>query len=98
MTNHALSSVYVSYKHEGESKDVVECLKLACEARKIKLTIDQNALRYGESIRGFMRQLGAGKCVIVVLSDGYLKSENCMFELLEIEKNRDIRQRAPHYP
>ena len=34
-----------------------------------------------------MQQIGQGKCVIAVISDSYLKSENCMFELVEIAKN-----------
>jgi internalin A len=80
-------------RHEGESEAVVEHLKHAYESRGITLTLDDGALRYRESIRDFMRQLGAGGCIVVVLSKGYLESKNCMFELLEIEKNRDIRER-----
>ena len=94
MTNSALSSVYVSYRHEGESEAVVERLKHACESRGITLTVDDRALRYRDSIHDFMRRLGAGGCIVVVLSEGYLESKNCMFELLEIEKNRDIRERV----
>ena len=35
----------------------------------------------------FMERLGQGKAIIVVISDKYLKSPNCMFELVEIAKN-----------
>ena len=34
-----------------------------------------------------MRRIGAGKRIIVILSDAYLKSPNCMFELFEIWRN-----------
>jgi hypothetical protein len=94
MKSTTLSSVYVSYRHEVKSKAIVECLKKACESRGITLTVDDRALGYRDSIRDFMRQLGAGGCIVVVLSEDYLKSKNCMFELLEIEKNRDIRDRV----
>jgi len=87
MGNPALSSVYVSYKHEAESDAVVERLTQACEARGIALIVDKRALRYKDSIGDFMREIGAGGCVIVVLGDSYLTSGYCMFELLEIEKN-----------
>jgi hypothetical protein len=40
-----------------------------------------------------MKEIGRGDAIIVVISDKYLKSENCMFELLEIHRNKDIWQR-----
>jgi hypothetical protein len=47
-------------------------------------------LGYKGLIKDFMRQIGRGKCAIAVISDKYLKSENCMFELVEIAKNGDF--------
>jgi hypothetical protein len=43
-----------------------------------------------DSIKNFMRQIGQGKYVVAVISDSYLKSENCMFELVEIARNGDF--------
>ncbi len=40
-----------------------------------------------------MQRIGWGKCVIAVISNQYLKSENCMFELLEIVKNGEFYDR-----
>ena len=40
-----------------------------------------------------MQRIGQGKCVLTVISDKYLKSENCMFELLEIYKNNNFSDR-----
>lgn len=34
-----------------------------------------------------MEKIGRGKCVIAVISDKYLKSDNCMFELVEVAKD-----------
>jgi hypothetical protein len=87
-------SVYVSYRHQGESQAVVEGLRAACQARGIELITDTGTIRYKDPIRRYMQDLGAGRCVIVVLSDGYLESPNCMFELLEVEKNREFHQRV----
>ena len=45
-------------------------------------------------IRDFMQQIGRGHAVIVVISDKYLKSPNCMFELVEITRNKDFFDRV----
>lgn len=45
-------------------------------------------------IREFMQRIGAGHCVIVVISDKYLRSKNCMFELVEIAANKDFADRV----
>jgi internalin A len=45
---------------------------------------DRTAMRPGDDIRLFMKRIGAGERIYVFISEKYLKSENCMFELLEI--------------
>jgi hypothetical protein len=40
-----------------------------------------------------MQRIGKGRYVIVVISDKYLKSENCMFELLEIAEHGNFYRR-----
>jgi len=40
-----------------------------------------------------MERIGRGKCVIVVISDRYLKSPNCMYELVQIAKNGEFYNR-----
>jgi hypothetical protein len=40
-----------------------------------------------------MERIGRGNAVIVVISEKYLKSENCMFELVEIARNGDFYDR-----
>ena len=44
-----------------------------------------------------MAHIGRGKCVLLILSEQYLKSENCLFELLEVAKHGDSR-RDPAVP
>jgi hypothetical protein len=45
---------------------------------------DRNDLNYGDSIDSFMHTIGAGKSVIIVVTDKYLKSEYCMIEALRV--------------
>ena len=40
-----------------------------------------------------MKKIGAGKAVVVVISDKYLKSPYCMFELMEIYRNHNFTER-----
>ncbi len=90
-------SLYVSYSWDSEKESqVVEKLEQACQKRGIELRQDKRQIAYGESIRTFMQELGAGRHVVLVLSEAYFKSEYCMYELKEIYDNRDFRQRV--YP
>lgn len=41
----------------------------------------------------FMQRMEKGKCVIVVISDRYLKSPNCMYELVQIVNNGEFDNR-----
>jgi hypothetical protein len=40
-----------------------------------------------------MERIGRGNCVIVVISDKYLRSPNCMFELVEIADGKQFHDR-----
>jgi len=73
---------------------LVDQLETACQQRGINLMRDNKAIQYGDSIRAYMRALGAGDGVIVVLSDEYLKSYDCMLELLSIKNNQQLRRRV----
>jgi internalin A len=41
-------------------------------------------MRIGDSISDFMRRIGGGDRIFVFLSDKYLRSDFCMYELLEL--------------
>jgi len=95
MSENSSLSVYVSYAWETERQNpIVEKLEVACRENDIQLLRDNNEIEYLDSIDKYMRELGAGNCIIIVLSDNYLQSKYCMFELLEIHKNKDFHQRV----
>ncbi|GAB2191431.1 leucine-rich repeat domain-containing protein [Sessilibacter sp. MAH1] len=50
----------------------------------IKIIRDKNTLQFGDSITKFMQRIGKGERVFIFLSDKYLKSPNCMYELHQI--------------
>lgn len=94
MSGMHLPGAYVSYAwRTPDGPGMVDRLQEACESRGIDLRRDRNQIRYGASIKAFMQELGAGGAVVVLVSEEYLKSPNCMYELLEIEKNQQFRER-----
>ncbi|MEH2468140.1 leucine-rich repeat domain-containing protein [Nostoc sp.] len=85
--------VFISYTwRDKESKTLVEKIEQAFEAKGIKIIRDSNEIGYKERFKEFMQRLSRGRCVILVISDQYLKSENCMYELVEISKNGNLYQ------
>ena len=85
--------VYISYNWQEDSNEMANQLVQAFAAKGIEIIRDKTHTTYKDSIKNFMRQIGQGKCVVVVISDRYLKSENCMFELVEIARNGDFYKR-----
>ena len=64
--------------------------------RGVLVTRDKSEIRYRDSIQQFMRRIGAGKCVIVILEKAYLESKNCMYELTQIASRPEFAPRV--YP
>lgn len=86
--------VYISYAWGGESERIVNELDADLQAKGIMVIRDKRDLGFKGMIRDFMQQIGLGHAVIIVISDKYLKSPNCMFELVEIARNKDFYDRV----
>ena len=85
---------YVSYAWgddktpEGKARDaVVERLCSEAEARSKRIIRDKDAMKLGDRISTFMDRIGRGDRVFIMLSDKYLQSPYCMYELHEIWRN-----------
>ncbi|MGQ3050054.1 MAG: COR domain-containing protein [Niveispirillum sp.] len=74
---------FVSYAWD-QHEFFVDCLCDAAKTHKIEILRDKNVIGIGGSIPNFMNRLRDGERVFVVLSDKYLRSPNCMYELAEI--------------
>ena len=88
--------VFISYKWGGDSEALVDEIQSRLEERGILVTRDKSEVRYRDSVEQFMRRIGTGKCVMVILSKDYLQSKNCMFELTEIASRPEFASRV--YP
>ncbi|MGA8755311.1 MAG: COR domain-containing protein [Stellaceae bacterium] len=77
----------VSYAWGQPTQAVVDRLCAAAEERGVRVLRDKTAVGLGDSISKFMQRIGRADRVFIVLSDKYLKSPYCMFELFEIWRN-----------
>ena len=91
--------VYISYKcSDGtdagrEREAFVDRLDASLQTAGYDIRRDKRDIGYKDSILKFMDELGDGHCIVVVLSDDYLRSEFCMYELSQIYLNHDFRER-----
>ena len=87
----------ISYAWEDESEKIVNKIEILFKNKKINLIRDKKHLEYKGNIKDFMNKIGKGKAVIAVISQKYLKSYSCMYELLETYRNLDFEKtRIPH--
>jgi internalin A len=93
---------YVSYARADASDPDRELgVDRLCEEAKrrgIDVLRDKKDLHQGELISTFMKRLGEGDRVFIFLSDKYLRSPYCMYELFELwcNSNQDERNFLRH--
>jgi hypothetical protein len=85
--------IFISYAWGGESERIVNELDTRLLEKGLTVIRDKRDLGFKGKIKEFMQRIGQGHYVVVVISDKYLKSDNCMFELLEIARNGDFYDR-----
>jgi internalin A len=76
--------VYVSYAWEPASQAFVDEVGQRLPADRFEFRRDKTHMRNGDWISDFMAEIGRADRVLVVLSDKYLRSPNCMRELLHL--------------
>ncbi len=89
----ASRQVYVSYAWGGDSEEIVNKIDTAFQEKGIMMIRDKRDLGFKGLIKQFMQQIGEGAAVVTVISDKYLRSKNCMFELVEIADNKNFYER-----
>lgn len=83
----ANKSVFISYAWGGDSEIITDQIDKTLQSNKILIIRDKRDVNFRSSIKDFMETLGKGKCIIVIISDRYLKSKNCLYELLQISSH-----------
>jgi len=86
--------IYISYAWTDESKIVLKELRNALDSENLKYKVDEQDIEYKDNIREFEERLGKGDYIILIISDNYLKSKNCMYEILKIKERGDVYNRV----
>lgn len=84
-------NIFLSYS--WNNKDQASTLENDFNKIGITLIKDTINLKYKDSISDYMKSIRNADFAIILLSDAYLKSENCMFEALEILKEQNHKEK-----
>lgn len=84
--------VFLSYCWEDDkiADEISEHFK---SNKQIELHRDIIDIKKWESIKEYMQSIGYADYVVLLISDNYLKSENCMYEVLEVIKDRNYKNK-----
>lgn len=78
-------TLYVSYawadETDPEREAIVDRLMVDAENAEVTVRRDKSAMNTGDRISEFMKEIGAGDRIVVILSAKYLRSHYCMNEL-----------------
>jgi len=90
--------VYISYAWEEQDDGsnwppILQKLYKALEAAKITIHIDAKTLQYKDNIQTFMKEIGKGKYIICIISEKYIKSKYCMYEVLQVLRYPNYKDR-----
>ena len=83
-------SIFISYS--WNDSDIVDKLDNELQLYGYKIIRDIRDAEFAQSIKEFMKQIRETDFSII-LSDSFLKSENCMREIFEFIKDDDFRNR-----
>ncbi len=87
-------AVYISYTHGGEGEATAEEVETALIQGGFNPKRDKKDVKYRDDIVEFEHRMGRSDIIVTIISDKYLKSINCMSEMLFIEGHENMQQRV----
>jgi len=85
------NQIFISYSWKNES--IVDEIDKSFMRDDMKLIRDKRNTEYKDSFKEFMKKIRETDYVLMVISDAYLKSKNCMYEVLEVLKDENFKKR-----
>lgn len=87
-------TLFLSYcQKDSDIADLIETGLDSHIIGKAKISRDIRDVEYHESFKKFMQTIETHDFVIMIVSDNYLKSRNCMFEVLEVIKDSQFQKK-----
>jgi hypothetical protein len=84
------SEIFISYAWNDESQIIVDKIYNLFKDEGYNIHLDKVDIGFKGNIKTYMQTIGKGKYIIVIISDKYLKSPNCMYEMLEIKEKGNV--------
>lgn len=85
-----VKKVFLSYCHKDNCiANLIENGIMEIAKNKIEISRDIRKLKYKDSLDKYMQSIKQHDYVISIVSDGYLRSLPCMYEITELMKDRD---------
>lgn len=84
-------NVFLSYSRSND--DIANSLDILFTTKNIQLKRDKRDIAYRQSIKKFMQEVRQSDYCLMIISDEYLKSINCMYEVLEFIKDTNFKER-----
>lgn len=91
-----LNRVHISYKHEEAYEDKIKKIENGLKKSDIAYSIDKKDIKYLNDIKEYEKEIGKSSKVIVFVTPAYFFSIQCMYEMGNIFKLGNVRNRV--YP
>lgn len=83
-----LKKIFISYCHKDKSiVDIVESTLKNTTNNRIEISRDIYRLKYKDSLDAYMQSIKEHDFVVTIISDAYLKSDACMYEISELMRD-----------
>lgn len=88
-----IEMLHISYKHDDAYEGVMKAIRTGLEKNGIPYSIDEYDIMYRDNIDDYEKEIGASSMVIMFVIPSYLESLDCMFEMTQMFKNGNVRER-----
>lgn len=78
-------TLFISYS--WQTKDLADRIANDLEVIGIIVIKDNKELDYTDNIPDFMKRIRSSDYALLLISDNYIKSKNCLYEVLELQKD-----------
>lgn len=89
-----LGEIFLSYcQKDADVADLVEERLTPYICEDYHISRDVRDVEYKSSFRNFMKRIREHDYVLMIISDRYMRSSNCMYEMLEVFKDEDYAKK-----
>ena len=81
--------IFLSYSWKHEDKKIADLIDLDFRQAGITFIRDIREIKYKDNLKKFMSKIREADFAIILLSENYLRSKNCMFEAIQVLKEKN---------